>query len=369
MSNRASEHPVNTVKIGLIGTGFVADLHAAAARMVPGVEIVAVASPTPGKARRFAQERGIPHAFEDYRELLKLRDIQLVTLALPNHLHAQACLDAAKAGKHVVCEKPLCRTLEEADRMIEACRQAGVLLMYAEELCFAPKYVRAKQLVDEGALGRAFLVKQSEEHFGPHSPWFWDVDKSGGGVLLDMGCHSIEFARWVFGKPKVKSVLASMNTYVHRDKTRGEDHSLCVVEYETGQVGLAENSWAKTGGVDDRCEIYGSGGFTRADLLRGSALLTYSELGYGYAVEKAATTKGYTFTMFEEIWNYGFPQEIAHFARCVQGRETPIETGEDGREVLKIICAAYESAGGGKRIDWPYEPRKVGKPIDLWLRQ
>jgi myo-inositol 2-dehydrogenase/D-chiro-inositol 1-dehydrogenase len=358
---------MSTVKIGLIGTGFVADLHAAAARMTPEAEIIAVASPTPGKAGRFARQRGIPHAFEDYRELLRLREVQLVTLALPNHRHAQACVDAAAAGKHVVCEKPLCRTLEEAERMIEACRQAGVLLMYAEELCFAPKYVRAKQLVDEGALGRVFLVKQSEEHFGPHSPWFWDVDLSGGGVLLDMGCHSIEFARWVFGKPKVKSVFASMNTHVHHDKTRGEDHSLCIVEYETGQVGLAENSWAKTGGVDDRCEIYGSGGFTRADLLRGSALLTYSEAGYGYAVEKAATTKGYTFTMFEEIWNYGFPQEIAHFARCVQGKETPIETGEDGREVLKIICAAYESAGAGKRIDWPYEPRKVDKPIDLWL--
>jgi predicted dehydrogenase len=135
-------------------------------------------------------------------------------------------------------------------------------------------------------------------------------------------------------------------------------------------VGIAENSWAKRGGVDDRCEIYGSGGFTRADLLRGSALLTYSHEGYGYAVEKAGTTKGYTFTMFEEIWNYGFPQELRHFARCVLGRETPMETGEDGREVLKIIYAAYQSAGEGRKITWPYEPPpNVAKPIDLWLRK
>jgi predicted dehydrogenase len=357
---------MSTVKVGLIGTGFVADIHAAAARLVPEVEVVAVASPTPGKAKHFAQERGVPNAFEDYRELLKLKEVELVTLALPNHLHARACLDAAAAGKHIVCEKPLCRTLEEADRMIDACRRAGVLLLYAEELCFAPKYVRAKRLADEGALGRVFLVRQSEEHDGPHMPWFWDVEKSGGGVLLDMGCHSIEFARWVFGKPKVKAVWASLNTHVHADRTRGEDHSLCVVEYEGGAVGLAENSWAKRGGVDDRCEIYGSAGFTRADLLRGSALLTYSEAGYGYAVEKAATTKGYTFTMFEEVWNYGFPQEASHFARCVRGKETPVETGEDGREVLKIIYAAYESAGTGRRVEWPYQPRAVDKPIDLW---
>jgi predicted dehydrogenase len=357
---------MSTVKVGIIGSGFIADLHAAAIGMIPEAEVVAVASPTPGKAGRFSEERGIAKAFEDYQDLLALDEIELVHVCAPNYLHAAITVDAAKAGKHVVCEKPLCLTLEEADRMIEACRAAGVLLMYAEELCFAPKYVRAKTLVDEGALGKAFLVKQSEEHFGPHMPWFWDVEKSGGGVLLDMGCHSIEFARWVFGKPAVKSVTATMGTYVHADKTKGEDHSFCVVEYEGGRVALAENSWAKQGGVDDRCEIYGSGGFTRADLLRGNSLLTYSESGYGYAVEKAATTTGYTFTMFEEIWNYGFPQEMAHFARCVRGKEKPVETGEDGREVLKIILAAYQSAGEGKRIDWPYTPQAVKKPIDLW---
>jgi predicted dehydrogenase len=210
-------------------------------------------------------------------------------------------------------------------------------------------------------------VHQSEEHDGPHMPWFWDVTRSGGGVLLDMGCHSIEYGRWVLGKPRVKSVYAQMGTYVHADKTRGEDHVLCIVEYENGAIAQAENSWAKRGGVDDRCEIYGSKGFTRADLLRGSALLTYSQDGYGYAVEKAGSTRGYTFTMFEEIWNYGFPQEFRHFARCVLGEEQPAETGEDGREVLRIIYAAYQSAGEGRKILWPYEPPKVDKPIDLWL--
>jgi predicted dehydrogenase len=358
---------MSKVKVGLVGTGFVADIHAAAFGLVPDAEVVAVASPSPGKAKRFAGQRGIAQAFTDYRDLLAVKEIDLVSLALPNDLHGQATLDSARAGKHVICEKPLCRTLEEADQMIDACRQAGVLLLYAEELCFAPKYVRAKQLVDEAAVGRPFLVKQSEEHFGPHEPWFWDVDRSGGGVLLDMGCHSIEYARWLYGKPAVKSVTAHMGVYVHKAKTRGEDHSFCVVEYEGGRLAVAENSWAKTGGVDDRCEIYGSGGFTRADLLRGSSLLTYSEAGYGYAVEKAGTTRGYTFTMFEEIWNYGFPQEMQHFVRCVQGKETPVETGADGREVLKIIYAAYESAGTGRRIDWPYQPRRVAKPIDLWL--
>jgi predicted dehydrogenase len=139
-----------------------------------------------------------------------------------------------------------------------------------------------------------------------------------------------------------------------------------VVEYEGSRLGVAENSWAKPGGVDDRCEVYGSKGHTRADLLRGNSLLTYSEVGYGYAVEKAASTRGWTFTMYEEVWNYGFPQEMQHFVNCVRGRETPIETGEDGRRVLEIILAAYHSAGTGARVTFPFTPPAYDKPIDLW---
>ncbi len=356
-----------TVNVGLIGSGFVTDIHCDAfKRFIPNAAVIAVASPT--HASEFAKAQAIPCAFADYRELLKMKEIDVVTVAVPNYLHCQVTLEAANAGKHVICEKPLCKTLEEADRMIEACKQQGVLLMYAEELCFAPKYVRAKRLIQEGAVGTPFLVKQSEEHDGPHMSWFWDVNLSGGGVLLDMGCHSIEYGRFIFDKPQVKSVTSFMGTYVHGNRTQGEDHAFCIVEYEGNKVNLAEDSWAKGGGVDDRCEIYGTRGYTRADLLRGSSLLTYSQEGYGYAVEKMGTTKGYSFTMFEENWNYGFPQELQHFVNCVSGEETPRETGEDGREVLKILYAAYQSAGEGRKIAFPYHPPAVDKPIDLWKR-
>jgi myo-inositol 2-dehydrogenase / D-chiro-inositol 1-dehydrogenase len=117
--------------------------------------------------------------------------------------------------------------------------------------------------------------------------------------------------------------------------------------------------------MDDRAEIYGSKGVTFADLLHGSALETYSETGYGYAVEKAPTTKGWTFTMYEETWNYGFPQEMQHFINCVQNNTQPQVTGEDGRAVLEIIMAAYGSAGSGKKIALPFKT-DARKPIDLW---
>lgn len=356
------------VRVGVIGTGFIGNIHTAGLRHVHEAEVVAVASKTPGKAAKFAHEHGIPDAHDDYRSILERDDIDAVTVGVPNFLHEEVVVAAAQAGKHIMCEKPFARTIEEAEHMLAAVHAAGVRLVYGEMLCFAPKYVRAKRLVDEGALGDVFLVKQSEEHNGPHSPWFWDINLSGGGVLLDMGCHSIEFARWILNRPQVRSVQASMGRYVHHQRTRGEDHSVCIVEFETGAISIAENSWAKTGGIDDRCEIYGTRGHTRADLIHGNALTTHSEVGYGYAVEKADSTTGWTFTGFEEEWNYGFPQEMQHFVNVVLGHEEPIETGEDGLEVLKIIYAAYQSAGEGRRIDWPYQPPRVARPIDLWLQ-
>jgi predicted dehydrogenase len=168
-----------TLKVGTIGTGFVMDLHHIAFGWVRDAEVVAVSSPN--NARKFADEHKVEKAYGNYHEMLKDKEIDIVDIAIPNDLHCEAVIAAAKAGKHVIIEKPLCVTLEEADKMIEACKKAGVLLMYAEELLFAPKYVRAKMLIDEGAVGEPFLAKQSEEHPGPHMPWFWDVNRSGGG--------------------------------------------------------------------------------------------------------------------------------------------------------------------------------------------
>src|SRR3989475_1817105 len=173
--------PMSKVKVGIVGSRFQADCIAGAVKAIPEeAELVAVASPTKGNAAAFAKRHGVPHAYTDYQDLLRDPQVELISITAPNRLHAQITIDAAKAGKHVVCEKPLCITLEEADAMIDACRRAGVLLLYAEELFFAPKYVKAKQMADEGAFGRVHLVKQAEKHSGPHSPWFCDVEQSGG---------------------------------------------------------------------------------------------------------------------------------------------------------------------------------------------
>jgi myo-inositol 2-dehydrogenase / D-chiro-inositol 1-dehydrogenase len=353
------------IKTGIIGSQFVSHIHTVSLKRCDQAEVFAVASPTPGHASAFASKHGIPHHFTDHKKLLEMPEVKLVVLGAPNDIHCQIVLDAAAAGKHIVVEKPLCLNLADADRMIEACRKAKVKLMYAEELCFAPKYVRLKQLLDSGSLGVPTLLKQSEKHNGPHAPHFWDVNRSGGGVTMDMGCHAIEFFRWMLGRPPIKSVYAQMGTYVHGDKTAGDDNSLIIVEFANGAVGLAEESWTKLGGMDDRAEVHGSKGVAYADLLHGNAIETYSAEGYDYAVEKAGSTKGWTFTIFEEEWNYGFHQEMAHFVDCVQNDKKPLVTGEDGRAVLEVIFAAYESARTGCKVALPFKT-DAKKPYDLW---
>jgi myo-inositol 2-dehydrogenase/D-chiro-inositol 1-dehydrogenase len=355
------------VGVALIGSQFISTIHAESLQSVADARIVAVMSPTAGHARDFAAKYHIPHHFTDLDPMLARDDIDVVIVGAPNDRHCDITVQAAQAGKHVVCEKPLCMNLAEADRMIAACRKANVKLMYAEELCFAPKYVRLKGLLDEGALGKPVLLKQSEKHDGPHADHFWDVERSGGGVTMDMGCHAIQFFRWLTGGNPIASVYAQMSTSVHTMKTQGDDNAIIILEFENGVMAIAEESWTKLGGMDDRAEIHGSEGVAYADVLYGNSIRTYSKRGVGYAVEKAGSTIGWSFTVYEEAWNYGFPQELAHFVDCVKHDTQPLVTGEDGRAVLEALFAAYESAGTGKKVRLPFKT-DVDKPYKLWKK-
>src|SRR5215470_8762375 len=178
--------PTDRVKIGIIGSQFQADIQVASIQSMPAdAEVVAVASPTPGNAAHLAKRYNIPRVFTDYREMLKERDIEMVCITAPNFLHAQMTKDIAAAGKHVVCEKPLAMTIEEGEEMIAAAKKHGVLLMYGEELFFTPKYLKAKEMADAGPFGEVHLIKQSENHLGPHRPRFWHLERDGGGALMD----------------------------------------------------------------------------------------------------------------------------------------------------------------------------------------
>jgi len=355
-------------KVAILGAGFITDIHMESYhRFVPEAEVVAVYARKTDKAKAFAEKYNIPKWYDDVDKAINESGCEVADICLPNYLHAEATIKAAAAGKHIIIEKPLAVTLEEADAMIEACKKAGVKLMYAEELCFAPKYERVRQMVNEGAIGKVYMLKQSEKHSGPHTDWFYDIRYSGGGVIMDMGCHALGWFRWMLNNAKPTSVYASMATVLHKDRTKGEDNSIVIIEFENGVTAIAEDSWAKHGGMDDRCEVHGTGGVMYADLFMGNSAITYSKNGYGYAMEKADTTVGWSFTVFEEAFNQGYPHELKHFIECVQQNKPPLVTGEDGRAVLEIIYAAYASAGEGKKISLPFTA-KVNRPVDLWLK-
>jgi myo-inositol 2-dehydrogenase/D-chiro-inositol 1-dehydrogenase len=360
---------MHDVGVGLVGSGFASDIHARAFRRVAAAKLIAAASPNEAHVKRFAERHSIPAAYTDYRRLLENREVDVICVGAPNYLHRDVVVTAAEAHKQVICEKPLARTLAEADEMVTAADGAGVQLMYAEQLCFAPKYVRAKELVDEGAVGDLFQVLHSEQHSGPHTAWFWDGALAGGGVLMDMGCHAIEFIRWMYGKPRVESVTAEIGTFVHGNRTSVDDHAVAIIHLDGNRTGLVQASWDRQGGIDDRAELLGSNGVVMADLLRGSSLVTFSQEGYGYAAEKAPSTRGWTFTMFEELWNLGYPQEMDHFIDCVINDKPATETGRDGRTVLEIVYAMYLSAGLGQRVSLPLElptDRLTGPPLQGW---
>lgn len=227
---------MSRTKVCLLGAGFIADIHMESyARFVPEAEVVGVYSRSEERAGELAKKHGIPRTFTNLKQAIEESGCEVVDICLPNFRHHEAVLAAAAAGKQVIIEKPLAMTLEEADEMIAACRAKNLKLMYAEELCFAPKYERVRKLVNEGAVGEIYMLKQAEKHSGPHSDWFYDVNLSGGGVLMDMGCHGLAWFRWMLGgNPKVVSVYATMGTHLHKGRTRGEDNTITIVEFEGG---------------------------------------------------------------------------------------------------------------------------------------
>src|SRR5215467_1388765 len=262
---------------------------------------------------------------------------------VPN-LHLEAALLAAQHKKHVTCTKPLARNAQEARKMLEAVQQAGVLHCYGETEVFSPAVMRAKALIDEGAIGRVLSVRSREAHAGPHAPHFWDVEQSGGGALIDMGCHTIETARYFIGKGvKPVEVLAWGDTLVHTDKTAGEDNAVVLLRFENSALGQSEISWTARGSLDMRNEIYGTEGSIFTDVTRATPIRAFVRSTGTYLLEKAESNTGWVFPLPDEARVYGYHEEIKHFVECVARGETPRETFEDGVIVNTIMDAAYRS--------------------------
>jgi predicted dehydrogenase len=334
-----------TVRIGLLGSGFVSEFYLLGLQDVPGWTIPVVASANANNAQKFAKKWGIGEATGDVLGTIRRPDLDLIVLGVPNHVHAELAIQCATAGKHVVCTKPLARNRAEAKAMLDAVRAAGVFHGYAETEVFSPAVMKAKAYIEQGGIGKVLTVRSREAHGGPHGNWFWKKELAGGGALLDMGCHTVEAARYFIGKDNpVVEVLAWTDRLVHHERTDLEDNAVVLMRFQGGQLAQAELSWTAAGGLDLRNEIYGTEGALFTDVTRETSLRLYSRAGAGYTVEKAQADIGWLFPPVDEAWVYGYREEMRHFIDCVANGHMPRETFEDGFIVNCILDAAYRSA-------------------------
>ena len=333
-----------TVRIGLLGSGFVSNFYLQGLQDVPGWTIPVVASPNLEHAQQFARKWGIADATSNVEGVIDRQDLDLIVLGVPNHVHRDLAIRCAKAGKHVVCTKPLARNRQEAKAMLEAVRKAGVLHGYAETEVFSPSVMKARADIEQGGIGKVLTVRSREAHGGPHGDWFWNKQLAGGGALLDMGCHTIEAARYFLGKENpVVEVIAWTDRLVHHQRTDAEDNAVLLMRFQGGQMAQAELSWTAAGGLDLRNEVYGTEGVLFTDVTRETSLRVFSRAGAGYTVEKAQGDTGWLFPPVDEAWVYGYREEMRHFNECVAQGRMPRETFEDGFIVNCILEAAYRS--------------------------
>ena len=337
------------MRVCLLGAGLIGMFYTMALHRHRGKDQVTVVySRTRESAGKFAQQWNIPNATNDLLAAIHHPEVDVVIVALPNYLHESAVLAAAAAGKAVLCTKPLGRTAEEALRMLAAVEQAGVFAGYLEDLVFTPKTLKALQSVQAGAIGNVLWVRSRETHPGPHSDWFWNKELSGGGAIIDMGCHCIEIARNFIGKDiRPLEVICWGDTQVHPIET--EDHAIGLVRYENGAIGQFEVSWAFRGGMDLRDEVAGTEGTIWLNHWLRTGFEIFSAGGQaGYVAEKSESSQGWLFPVGDEPGALGYTDMFAEMLGALESQRAPTETFYDGYVVNAIMDAAYHSIASKK---------------------
>ncbi len=336
----AEGHKLTMLGTGLIGMFYTMTLHRH--RGIDRVQVVY--SRTEERARTFAEEWDIPRWTTDLKAAIEDDETDGVVIGLPNDLHLEAATLAAQAGKAVLCTKPLGRTADEAQQILNAVEKAGVFGGYLEDLVYPPKTLKALESVKNGALGRILWVRSRETHPGPHSDWFWDIDKAGGGAIVDMGCHCIEIIRNFIGKGiRPVEAMCWSDTLVH--PVEAEDHGIGLIKFENGSMGQFEVGWAFRGGMDLRDEVAGTEGTIWLNHWLRTGFDMFTAVGQGgYVAEKAEGDTGWLFPVGDEVAELGYSDMFVDmFNAWDEGRE-PMETLYDGYVVNAIIDACYKSA-------------------------
>jgi predicted dehydrogenase len=392
---------METLRVGFIGSGFIAHFHLQSFESIRSAQVAGVFSPTVERRVALTQQAnelgvGPCRAFSSVEELAWSDEIDAIWILAPNDTrvqHMRAVHDAVLAGaqlRGVACEKPLARNLAEARELLQLAESAGVRHGYLENIVFTPAMQRGKDIIWRRGVpsaGRPYLARATEEHSGPHAPWFWMGERQGGGVVTDMMCHSVELCRFLLTPPgaprsslKLRSangVIASLKwtrpRYAEQLRARygaevdytnqpSEDfaRALLTLQDEEGNTALIETttSWAYVGpGLRTRIELLGPEYALDYSTLDSGLKVFFSRNVSGEAgedlVEKQNAEQGLMPVIEDEAVQYGYVAENRHMVQCFLAGRQPRETFEDGVAVMEMLMAIYRSAETGQTVSLP----------------
>ena len=351
------------VKIGLIGAGNIANTHLESYKHLgDACEIVAICDINPERLKETADKFNIPNRYNTVDEMLAAHpDLDGADVCVWNCSHAECSIKALKAGINVLCEKPMAYSAKEAEEMIKARDESGKLLMIGFVCRFTDSGKIARDFIEKGYIGDVYYCRaQYVRRHGSPGGWFSDKSKSGGGPVIDLGVHVLDFTRYLAGSPKPVSVYAATFDNIGRrdylktnvgwkpknasdsDPNTVEDFGTALIRYDNGMVTQLECSYSFNGEDKGVREIYGTKG--GMDLSKNEAVKIWGEYN-GFLTDFEVKTSNY-----KEGCPDIFDAEMKHFIDCINGDATLIATAEDGLEVMKILDAIYESARSGREV-------------------
>ena len=322
-----------------------------------GAEVVALCNPRIERARNLAEEFQIPTVFEDWRELLSRDDIDAVCINTPNAMHAEMTIAAAEAGKHVMVEKPMAASIQEADAMVKAARENRVLLMVDQTQRFWPVHETAQAILRSGAIGRVISVRGKMAHGGPQfwnpqSTWFASSVEGVHGALFDIGIHTLDLMRFLIGEP-VKEVAAFTTKF--RGEIEVEDNAVAILRFASGATGVLEASWT-CNPRESSIYIYGEFGNIRIGHSADEPIFVEYALpdsAQNREIPAGRLSYGRHVPEIPKRSRLGGP--FRHFVESVEKNVQPTPSGEDGRSSLEVVLAAFASARDRSVVELPLE--------------
>jgi predicted dehydrogenase len=327
-------------RVGIIGTGGMGERHAKGVQQVPSrLRLVAACDIDKQRLHQFGQKFGISELAADWHEVVASREVEAVFVLLPHNLHEEVCVAAARAGKHVLVEKPIARTLEEADRIIRAAEGAGVVLMVAHNQRFYPANRKIRQLLDQGVIGELFCgrIDHHQNFSVSQRSWWRSRDAVGGGCVIGSGIHRLDLLRWYLGE--AREVFA----FQVDDPRRLEAEVACAatLRFQNGAIAEFFCNWGALrppATTHEGMSLFGREGCLYFDGAIRVCAPARKDLG-GDLVTVPFDEH------CESMWE--------HFADCVNNKLTPLTSGVEGRKSLELVVAIYRSAETGRPVRLP----------------